>query len=164
MELGSQIAAVVTGAASGLGEATARLLAGQGAKTAIFDRQADKGQTVAREISLAPVPVSEERPVPAPELKPIARGDLFDEAIAPIVSLAARARAERRPGEACQKSQREYLPSMVRVTHRFSPMNAASGWLTLPCKRPHAEQRETSSGFKILVLIIPKTRNLNLEF
>jgi NAD(P)-dependent dehydrogenase (short-subunit alcohol dehydrogenase family) len=50
MELGSQVAAVVTGAASGLGEATARLLAEHGAKIAIFDRQAEKGARVAHEI------------------------------------------------------------------------------------------------------------------
>jgi NAD(P)-dependent dehydrogenase (short-subunit alcohol dehydrogenase family) len=44
------IAAVVTGAASGLGEATARALAGVGAKVAVLDRDAEKGQKVASEI------------------------------------------------------------------------------------------------------------------
>jgi NAD(P)-dependent dehydrogenase (short-subunit alcohol dehydrogenase family) len=44
------ISAVVTGAASGLGEATARELAKRGAKVAIFDRDADKGEKVASEI------------------------------------------------------------------------------------------------------------------
>jgi len=44
------IAAVVTGAASGLGEATARALAAKGAKVAVFDRDADKGEKVASEI------------------------------------------------------------------------------------------------------------------
>ena len=43
-------AAVVTGGASGLGEATARALAAKGAKVAIFDRDADKGEKVAAEI------------------------------------------------------------------------------------------------------------------
>ena len=43
-------AAVVTGGASGLGEATARELAARGAKVAIFDRDADKGEKVASEI------------------------------------------------------------------------------------------------------------------
>ena len=37
------VAAVVTGAASGLGEATARELARRGAKVAIFDRDAGRG-------------------------------------------------------------------------------------------------------------------------
>jgi len=44
------IAAVVTGAASGLGEATARELAKRGAKVAVFDRDIDKGEKVAAEI------------------------------------------------------------------------------------------------------------------
>jgi NAD(P)-dependent dehydrogenase (short-subunit alcohol dehydrogenase family) len=44
------IAAVVTGAASGLGEATARELARRGAKVAVFDRDSDKGEKVAAEI------------------------------------------------------------------------------------------------------------------
>jgi NAD(P)-dependent dehydrogenase (short-subunit alcohol dehydrogenase family) len=44
------VAAVVTGAASGLGEATARELARRGAKVAVFDRDADKGEKVAAEI------------------------------------------------------------------------------------------------------------------
>src|SRR5215212_456976 len=44
------VAAVVTGAASGLGEATARELARRGAKVAVFDRDRDKGEKVAAEI------------------------------------------------------------------------------------------------------------------
>jgi len=44
------IAAVVTGAASGLGEATARELARRGARVAVFDRDAERGQRVASEI------------------------------------------------------------------------------------------------------------------
>jgi NAD(P)-dependent dehydrogenase (short-subunit alcohol dehydrogenase family) len=44
------IAAVVTGAASGLGEATARALAERGAKVAIFDRDRERGEKVASEI------------------------------------------------------------------------------------------------------------------
>ncbi len=44
------ISAVVTGAASGLGEATARALAAKGARVAIFDRDEDKGTRVAGEI------------------------------------------------------------------------------------------------------------------
>ena len=44
------VAAVVTGAASGLGEATARELARRGAKVAIFDRDPQRGEIVASEI------------------------------------------------------------------------------------------------------------------
>jgi NAD(P)-dependent dehydrogenase (short-subunit alcohol dehydrogenase family) len=43
-------AAVVTGGASGLGEATARALAAEGAKVAIFDMNASAGQKVAADI------------------------------------------------------------------------------------------------------------------
>ena len=44
------VAAIVTGAASGLGEATARALAGKGAKVAVFDRDSERGSRVATEI------------------------------------------------------------------------------------------------------------------
>ena len=50
MEINGTISAVVTGGASGLGEATARALAKAGARVAIFDMNADKGEKVAREI------------------------------------------------------------------------------------------------------------------
>src|SRR4028118_1499301 len=50
MKLDNSVAAVVTGAASGLGEATARALAARGVKVALFDRDAEKGQRVASEI------------------------------------------------------------------------------------------------------------------
>jgi NAD(P)-dependent dehydrogenase (short-subunit alcohol dehydrogenase family) len=43
-------AAVVTGGASGLGEATARELARRGAKVAIFDRDVERGEKVAAEL------------------------------------------------------------------------------------------------------------------
>jgi len=44
------IATVVTGAASGLGEATARELAARGAKVAVFDRDLERGEQVAADI------------------------------------------------------------------------------------------------------------------
>ena len=50
MELNASVAAVVTGGASGLGEATARALAAKGVKVAIFDLQAEKGEAVAASI------------------------------------------------------------------------------------------------------------------
>jgi NAD(P)-dependent dehydrogenase (short-subunit alcohol dehydrogenase family) len=50
MKLDSTVAAVVTGGASGLGEATARALAAQGVKVAIFDMNEAKGEAVAKEI------------------------------------------------------------------------------------------------------------------
>lgn len=44
------VAAVVTGGASGLGEATARELSRRGAKVAVFDRDTQRGEQVASEI------------------------------------------------------------------------------------------------------------------
>src|ERR1700692_3045212 len=50
MELNSSVVAIVTGGASGLGEATARALAKRGVKVAIFDMQKEKGEKTAAEI------------------------------------------------------------------------------------------------------------------
>jgi len=44
------VSAIVTGGASGIGAATARLLAAKGAKVVIADLQADKGEVLAKEI------------------------------------------------------------------------------------------------------------------
>lgn len=50
MKIDSSVSAVVTGGASGLGEATARALAAKGVKVALFDLQQQKGESVASEI------------------------------------------------------------------------------------------------------------------
>ena len=50
MELNSSVAAVVTGGASGLGEATVRALASHGVKVAIFDMNEQKGEAVAKDV------------------------------------------------------------------------------------------------------------------
>src|SRR6476661_2063077 len=67
MKLDSSIAAIVTGAASGLGEATARALASRGVKVAVFDRDAEKGEKVASEIGgmFAKVDITDEASVDA---------------------------------------------------------------------------------------------------
>jgi NAD(P)-dependent dehydrogenase (short-subunit alcohol dehydrogenase family) len=50
MKLDNSVAAVVTGGASGLGEATARALAAHGVKVAIFDMNEARGEEVAKDI------------------------------------------------------------------------------------------------------------------
>jgi len=50
MDLNSDISAVITGGASGLGAATARKLAADGVKVALFDLNADKGEALAAEL------------------------------------------------------------------------------------------------------------------
>jgi NAD(P)-dependent dehydrogenase (short-subunit alcohol dehydrogenase family) len=51
MKLDSNITAIVTGGASGLGEATARALAAEGVKVGIFDLNLERGTAVAKDIS-----------------------------------------------------------------------------------------------------------------
>ena len=50
MKLNSAVSAVITGGASGLGLATARRLAAQGVKVAIFDFNEEAGEAVAKEL------------------------------------------------------------------------------------------------------------------
>ena len=50
MKLNSDISAVITGGASGLGAATARKLAAEGVKVALFDLNAEKGEALASEL------------------------------------------------------------------------------------------------------------------
>jgi len=67
MKIDSSVAAVVTGGASGLGEATARALAAKGARVALFDLNEERGRQVAEEIGgvLCKVDVSDEASVDA---------------------------------------------------------------------------------------------------
>ena len=51
MEINGRVSAVVTGGASGLGEATSRMLSSMGAKVAIFDLDTDKGLAISKEIN-----------------------------------------------------------------------------------------------------------------
>lgn len=50
MELSSDITAIVTGGASGLGEGTARILAAAGVKVGIFDLNEERGEAIAKEL------------------------------------------------------------------------------------------------------------------
>ena len=50
MQISKDMAAIVTGGASGLGYATAKALAKAGAKVAIFDMNAEKGEAAAQEL------------------------------------------------------------------------------------------------------------------
>jgi NAD(P)-dependent dehydrogenase (short-subunit alcohol dehydrogenase family) len=67
MRLDRTIAAIVTGGASGLGAATARMLAAQGVCVALFDLNAERGEAVAGEIGgvFASVDVTDEASVDA---------------------------------------------------------------------------------------------------
>ena len=67
MRLSSDISAVVTGGASGLGLATARALAASGARVALFDVNAEAGEASARELGgvFCPVDVTDDASVAA---------------------------------------------------------------------------------------------------
>jgi NAD(P)-dependent dehydrogenase (short-subunit alcohol dehydrogenase family) len=67
MNLESPLAAVVTGGASGLGEATSRMLAASGVRVAIFDLNEARGAAVARELNgvFCPCDVTREESVEA---------------------------------------------------------------------------------------------------
>ena len=67
MILDETVSAVVTGGASGLGEATARMLAARGVKVALFDLDAERGREIATEIEglFVPVDVTDETSVDA---------------------------------------------------------------------------------------------------
>ena len=70
---------IVTGGASGLGEGTARMLAGHGAKVVIADLQTDKGEALASELGGAFVrcDVSQEADAQAVIAKAVALGKLM---------------------------------------------------------------------------------------
>ena len=65
MQVDENISAVITGGASGLGEATARELSKRGAKCSLFDLNVEKGEAVASEINgtFCEVNVTEEESV-----------------------------------------------------------------------------------------------------
>src|SRR5690606_25546316 len=67
MKVDASISAVVTGGASGLGEASARALAAKGAKVALFDLNEERGEKVAAELDgiFCKVDVSDEASVDA---------------------------------------------------------------------------------------------------
>jgi NAD(P)-dependent dehydrogenase (short-subunit alcohol dehydrogenase family) len=67
MQLDSSVAAIVTGGASGLGEATSRLLSSMGIKVAVFDLDDQRGEAVALELGgcFCKVDVSDEASVDA---------------------------------------------------------------------------------------------------
>ena len=86
---------IVTGGASGLGEGTARMLAGKGGKVVIADMQAEKGEAIAKEIGGAFVKyVSQEADGQAVVAKAVTMGKLMG-----LVNCAGIAPAEKTVGK-----------------------------------------------------------------
>lgn len=78
MQLNDTLSAVITGGASGLGAATARALAGQGVKVALFDLNEEKGEALAAELggTFCKVDVTDEDTVDAGFTKARAANDV----------------------------------------------------------------------------------------
>ncbi|MCZ4312054.1 3-hydroxyacyl-CoA dehydrogenase [Comamonadaceae bacterium G21597-S1] len=87
---------IVTGAASGLGEGTARMLAAHGAKVVVADMQVDKGEAVAKDIGGAFVKcdVTQEADGQAVVAKAVSMGKLMG-----LVNCAGIATAEKTVGK-----------------------------------------------------------------
>ena len=87
---------IVTGAASGLGEGTARMLAANGAKVVVADMQVEKGEAVAKEIGGAFVKcdVTQEADGQAVVAKALSMGKLMG-----LVNCAGIATAEKTVGK-----------------------------------------------------------------
>jgi len=108
MKLDSSIAAVVTGGASGLGEATARALAAHGVKVALFDLNETKGEALAKELGgvFCKVNVTSEEEVDAAFAK--ARAANGQERI--LVNCAGTGNAAKTAGRDKQTGETKHFP------------------------------------------------------
>ena len=108
MELNSDISAVITGGASGLGAATATRLASQGVKVALFDLNAEKGEALAKELGgvFCNVNVTDEASVDAGFAK--ARAAIGQERI--LVNCAGTGNAIKTAGRNKKTGEIEHFP------------------------------------------------------
>jgi NAD(P)-dependent dehydrogenase (short-subunit alcohol dehydrogenase family) len=108
MKLDSSISAVITGGASGLGEATARALAAHGVKVALFDLNETKGEALAKELGgvFCKVNVTSEEEVDAAFAK--ARAANGQERI--LVNCAGTGNAAKTAGRDKQTGETKHFP------------------------------------------------------
>ena len=113
MKLDSNITAIITGGASGLGEATARLLAEKGVKIGIFDLNEERGEAVAAELGgcFAKVNVTSEEEVDAGFAK--IREALGQERI--LINCAAPA-MRLKPHRAIRKPAKSRISRLMHLT------------------------------------------------
>ncbi len=132
------VSAVITGGASGLGAATARLLASHGVKVAIFDMNAEKGETVAAELGgvFCNVNVTNEESVDAGFAK--ARAAIGQERI--LVNCAGTGNAIKTASRARETGEIKHFPLdafnliiQINLVGTFRCIaKSAAGMLTLP--------------------------------
>lgn len=108
MKLDSSVSAVVTGGASGLGEAVARRLAASGVKVAIFDFNEERGEAVAAELGgvFCKVDVTSEEAVDAGFTK--ARAAIGQERV--LVNCAGTGNAFKTASRARQTGEIKHFP------------------------------------------------------
>ncbi|WP_372972943.1 SDR family NAD(P)-dependent oxidoreductase [Marinobacter sp.] len=108
MKLDSSISAVVTGGASGIGEAVARRLAAAGVKVAIFDFNEERGEAIAAELGgvFCKVDVTSEEAVDAGLEK--ARAAIGQERI--LVNCAGTGNAHKTASRAKQTGEIRHFP------------------------------------------------------
>jgi NAD(P)-dependent dehydrogenase (short-subunit alcohol dehydrogenase family) len=138
MKLSNAISAVVTGAASGLGEATARALAAQGVRVAVFDMNAEKGEAVAKDIGgiFCKVNVTSDEDVDAGFAK--ARAAIGQERI--LVNCAGTGNAVKTASRARESGEIRHFPLdafnmiiQINLVGTFRCIaKSAAGMLTLP--------------------------------
>jgi NAD(P)-dependent dehydrogenase (short-subunit alcohol dehydrogenase family) len=130
--------AVVTGGASGLGEATARKLAAEGVKVAIFDMNAEKGEKVAADIGgvFCHVNVTNDESVDAGFAK--ARAAIGQERI--LINCAGTGNAAKTASRAKETGEIKHFPLdafnmiiQINLVGTFRCIaKSAAGMLTLP--------------------------------
>jgi NAD(P)-dependent dehydrogenase (short-subunit alcohol dehydrogenase family) len=138
MKLDATVSAVITGGASGLGEATARALAAQGVKVALFDLNEKNGEALAKQLGgvFCKVDVSSEADVDAGFAR--ARAAVGQERI--LVNCAGIANAIKTASRAKDSGEIKHFPldafeKLIQInligTFRCIAKSAA-GMLTLP--------------------------------
>jgi len=115
---------IVTGGASGLGEGTARMLAAAGGTVVIADMQADKGETVAKELGgeFVKCDVSQETDGQAVVARAVSLGKLMG-----LVNCAGIAPAEKTVGKAGAHNLGLYAKTiMVNLVGTFNMIRLAA--------------------------------------
>ena len=132
------LSAVVTGGASGLGEATARALAAEGVKVAIFDLNVEKGEAVAKDIGgvFCQVNVTDDASVDAGFAK--ARAAIGQERI--LINCAGTGNAIKTASRAKESGEIKHFPLdafnmiiQINLVGTFRCIaKSAAGMMTLP--------------------------------